>query len=55
MGSPLSPTFDDFSVADLKNKIMNDNNSFNSQFFIRYVDDSLVVFLKKEKYSGLYY
>src|ERR1044072_2259941 len=41
MGSRLGPTFADFYMANLENKILGENNNFNSVFYIRYVDDTL--------------
>lgn len=44
MGSPLGPTFADFYMSNLENKILSETNNFNPVFYIRYVDDTLTVF-----------
>ena len=44
MGTPLGPTFADFYMSKLENEIMEENNSYNPKFYIRYVDDTLTLF-----------
>jgi len=44
MGSPLGPTFADFYMSNIENKILNDNNPTNPEFYVRYVDDTFVIF-----------
>ena len=45
MGSPLGPTFADFYMSHLENKLLSQNDKkSNPIFYVRYVDDILTVF-----------
>jgi hypothetical protein len=44
MGSPLGPTFADFYMSELENKILKSKFEFNPLFYVRYVDDTCVIF-----------
>jgi hypothetical protein len=47
MGSPLGPTFADFYMAHLENKLLSQNRISNPCFYVRYVDDILAIFDNK--------
>ena len=44
MGSPLGPTIANFFLADMKNKILQNNVDFYPKLYLRYVDDIFCVF-----------
>jgi len=47
MGSPLGPTFADFYMAELENKLLNQTKITNPWFYRRYVDDIIAIFHNK--------
>ena len=44
MGSPLGPTIANFFLANIKNKIPQNNADFHPRQYLRYVDDIICVF-----------
>lgn len=47
MGSPLGPTFADFYMANLENRLLEEDRRSNPKFYKRYVDDILAIFKRK--------
>ena len=44
MGSPLGPTIANFFLANMENKILQNNADFHLELYLRYVDDIFCVF-----------
>ena len=44
MGSPLGPTFADFYMSEVENLLLSQNRVSNPVKYLRYVDDTLVIF-----------
>ena len=50
MGSPLGPTFANYYMCYLENKLLNQSRISNPFFYLRYVDDIFVIFNAKNHY-----
>ena len=53
MGSPLGPTFADFYMSDLENKLLHENRKSNPTYYKRYVDDIFAIF-KNDRHINLF-
>ena len=47
MGSPLGPTFADFYMSHIENKLLAENRASNPRYYKRYVDDIIAIFHSK--------
>ena len=47
MGSPLGPTFADFYMSHIENKLLAETRASNPRFYKRYVDDIIAIFHSK--------
>ena len=44
MGSPLGPTWSNFFMANLENKLLQKESDTNPKLYLRYVDDIFAIF-----------